>query len=376
MTPQDTLVSCCELLNFVLEDKTHPVKIELRGMSLNLRAKLPSKEGGGKPSMQRISLGLKADKLGLKIALQTALKIQEQLKTDSFQWRDYDSNFHSKESIEKSLEQFKSNFFNDPKKKLKLNANHSTWKGAYLPYVKRLKKIQKEHQLPLGSELFLLVLESYDACSAARKKCFTVLKQLAKQEKILLPENFSELSSGYQSLQTGKLKYPSDQEIIKLREKIPNPKWRWVFSMIATYGLRTHEIFFCDAEDLLSKSNKHNAIRIGSETKTGERLVYPLRPEWVEQFELKDIQKPSIKLDPERSMKDISNNVARVFREHNLGFIPYALRHAWAIRSIHHGLNPSIASKMMGHSVQMHTKNYHYYLNEKDMDKAYVDAIG
>lgn len=75
MASQTVIVSACDLLNFVLEDRTHPAKLELRGMSLNLRAKLPSKESGGKPSMQRISLGLKADQLGLKNALKTALKI-------------------------------------------------------------------------------------------------------------------------------------------------------------------------------------------------------------------------------------------------------------------------------------------------------------
>ena len=93
-------------------------------------------------------------------------------------------------------------------------------------------------------------------------------------------------------------------------------------------------------------------------------------------FDLKNIQKPNVNtnLDENRIMNYVSRSVARKFREYSLGFIPYSLRHAWAIRSIHHGFNPSIAS-MMGHSVEMHTKNYHYYLSKQDMDKAYVDAI-
>ena len=74
-------------------------------------------------------------------------------------------------------------------------------------------------------------------------------------------------------------------------------------------------------------------------------------------------------------MAHIGNNVGRKFREYGLGFIPYSLGRAWAIRSIHYKMNPSIAAKMMGHSVEMHTKNYHYYLSKQDMDKAYVDAI-
>ena len=95
-------------------------------------------------------------------------------------------------------------------------------------------------------------------------------------------------------------------------------------------------------------------------------------------FDLKNIQRPNINTsleNPGRLMTYISNNVGRKFREYSLGFIPYSLRHAYAIRTIFYKLSPSIASKMMGHSVEMHTKNYHYYLSKQDMDKAYVDAI-
>ena len=85
--------------------------------------------------------------------------------------------------------------------------------------------------------------------------------------------------------------------------------------MLATYGLRTHEIFFCNAEDLLLESNKHNAIRIGSETKTGSQTAYPLKSEWVELFDLKNIQKPNVNtnLDENRIMNYVSRSVARKF---------------------------------------------------------------
>lgn len=81
-----------------------------------------------------------------------------------------------------------------------------------------------------------------------------------KQENIILPENWSELSGGYQSLEKEKLTYPSDEEIVDLYNKIPNDKWKWVLGMLATYGLRTHEVFFCGAEDLLNESNENNTV--------------------------------------------------------------------------------------------------------------------
>ena len=302
--------------------------------------------------MQRISLGVKADKHGLKKALWKAREIQVKLITDSFQWRDYDSSYHSKESIERSLEQFKESFFNEPKRKLNLNATNATWKGSYVPYLNKLEDIQKQHQLPLDSELFLMVLESYDVCSAARQNCSTVLKKLAKQEKIKLPENWKELSGGYQSLEKEKLKYPSDQEIVELWNKIKNPRWKWVFGMLATYGLRTPEVFFCGAEDLLNESNENNTIEVFSETKTGSRTAYPLKKEWVELFNLKNIQKPNIDTNlenPNRLMNYISRNVSRVFRQYELEFISYSLRHAWAIRSIHNQIPTSAAASLIKH---------------------------
>ena len=47
--------------------------------------------------------------------------------------------------------------------------------------------------------------------------------------------------------------------------------------MLATYGMRPHEVFFCSAEDLLDESNTNCTIEVGKETKTGSRIAYPLK---------------------------------------------------------------------------------------------------
>lgn len=36
---------------------------------------------------------------------------------------------------------------------------------------------------------------------------------------------------------------PSDEEIAKTYLKISNPSWRWVFGVMAAYGIRNHEAF-------------------------------------------------------------------------------------------------------------------------------------
>ena len=79
--------------------------------------------------------------------------------------------------------------------------------------------------------------------------------------------------------------------------------------------------------------------------------------------------------NPNRLMNYISRNVSRMFRQYELGFISYSLRHAWAIRSIHNQIPTSAAARMMGHSVSKHTDTYHFYLNRNDLDKAYVGAV-
>lgn len=357
-----------EVQNILLAHHEHRVELRQRGDSLVMWAKLPPKKGHGTPTKQRISLGHSATERGLRDAVEAALLLQRKLRYDKFHWQDYQVKFWDKETIEKSLDRFKEEFMKEPKRLINPTKTKSNWDGAYKPYINRLKVIQESTNLPLDVELFQKTLESYEPNSAARVKCLTCIKRLAKQEKISLPEGFKELAQGYQPLRDGRLKYPSDEEIVTLREKIPNPKWRWLFSMMATYGLRTHEVFFCN----IDQTNKHNAIVVGNETKTGSRVAYPLRPEWVDMFELKDVQMPDIKLD--RTMRDISSGVDGVFKRYSLGNIPYSLRHAWAIRSIHYGLSSSVAAKAMGHTVNIHTKHYNFYLSRKDLDKAF-DAI-
>jgi hypothetical protein len=37
---------------------------------------------------------------------------------------------------------------------------------------------------------------------------------------------------------------PSDEVIVEWYDRIPNPTWRYVYGIMATYGLRNHEVFF------------------------------------------------------------------------------------------------------------------------------------
>ena len=54
------------------------------------------------------------------------------------------------------------------------------------------------------------------------------------------------------------------------------------FALMATYGLRNHEVFFSDLSCLKKGGDK--ILRVFPNTKTGEHQVWPFHPEWVGLF--------------------------------------------------------------------------------------------
>ena len=63
------------------------------------------------------------------------------------------------------------------------------------------------------------------------------------------------------------------------------------------------------------------------------------------------------------------------FRRYEVGFSPYDLRHAWAVRTIHLGLPDTVAARMMGHSVAIHTRTYHHWITHRDQQQAVNTAL-
>jgi len=148
---------------------------------------------------------------------------------------------------------------------------------------------------------------------------------------------------------------------------------------MATYGLRNHEVFFSDLSCLKKDGDK--ILRVFPNTKTGEHQVWPFHPEWVGLFELdKSIDTsdllPSIKTDLKHTtLQHIGRRVSEQFKRYKISFTPYDLRHAWAVRTILIGLQNTVAAKMMGHSVSIHTKTYHHWITRRDQQLAVDSAL-
>ena len=121
-------------------------------------------------------------------------------------------------------------------------------------------------------------------------------------------------------------------------------------------GLRDHELFFCHWQDdgLFVKKGK-----------TGPRLVFEaFYPEWVEQWDLKNIRRPNIQnIDQLYEDGKLGDKVARGFRRYGVPFTPYDLRHAFGIRaSVTFHLPVTTSAALMGHSPEIHLKRYHRHI--------------
>ena len=84
--------------------------------------------------------------------------------------------------------------------------------------------------------------------------------------EIKLPEDWKSNSKGYGLNKAGFRDLPTDELIERIWAKIPNKSWKFVFGLMATYGLRNHEVFFCDLSSLTNFGDK--IVRVLPTTKT------------------------------------------------------------------------------------------------------------
>ncbi|MCS6781663.1 MAG: site-specific integrase [Gloeomargarita sp. SKYG98] len=221
----------------------------------------------------------------------------------------------------------------------------TTWKTDYLAVFKHLPG-----HLPLTSDLLEQAVKQTPPNTRTRRRWVQACQALA---------NFAGLSSidlkplrgNYSHRSVGERELPTDEQIVITREQIKNPHWRWVYGVLAAYGLRPHEVFHLEWSDFPQ-------LRV-TDGKTGSRLVYPLYPEWATQWCLDQEMLPPCSGATNR---DLGQRVTQAFRRANVPFTPYALRHCWAIRAIQFNLPIALAARMMGHSVEVHTQTYHRWI--------------
>jgi len=360
------------------------LRIEKRGEKLNIRGSLPSKEDKNNFKIQRISLGLKADISGLEEAKKKLQLINLQLELNQFDWINWIVKPNRKElkddfEFPDRLYQFEEFFFRESKSEYLSSTRKTTWRSSYKPYLKRVLNIYYEYESEDLEKIFQKTLESYKEGSRSRKQCATSLSVLAKFLEVKLPEDWKLNSKGYGLNKAGFRDLPTDEVIEKIWAQIPNKSWKFVFGLMATYGLRNHEVFFCDLSSLTSFGDK--IVRVLPTTKTGEHQVWPFHPEWVEKFELSKLGEnpellPNIINDLKiTTLQKIGKKITDQFKRYSLKIKPYDLRHAWAVRTIFYDLPDTVAARMMGHSVSLHTQTYHHWITKRDQQQAVNNAL-
>ena len=360
------------------------LKIEKRGNKLNIRGSLPSKDDKKNFKIQRISLGIEADIDGLEDAKKKLQLINLQLELNQFDWIDWINNEKKKE-LKKDFEfpnkliQFEEYFFQERKNEYFSSTRKTTWRSSYKPYLKRILNIYNQHNSKDLENIFQKTLETYKEGSRSRKQCGTSLSVLANFLDVKLPENWKSSSKGYGLNKAGFRNLPTDEVIEKIWDTVPNKSWKFVFGLMATYGLRNHEVFFCDLSSLTNFGDK--IIRVLPTTKTGEHQIWPFHPEWVEKFELLKLGEnpellPNINKDLKiTTLQNIGKKITDQFKRYSLQIKPYDLRHAWAVRTIFYDLPDTVAARMMGHSVSLHTQTYHHWITKRDQQKAVNNAL-
>lgn len=354
------------------------VSLERRGNMLNLRGTFPPRPGSDRlrPHQQRLSLNLPATSAGLKQAEQQAKIIAGQLLDHSFSWQAYlpvaGGKRLSAMDLNEKIAAFQTAFLQKPRRGDRLSSARTTWRTCYAPYLQKLAHLTEGRSLTLA-EAIQTTIHSLPNDSRSRQICCTALHAFAEFLELDLPFDLKSMAGFYSPASVQPRHLPSDEEILAAYHRLPNPSWQFVFGMMATYGLRNHEVFFCDYS-ALQQHQPEAIVSVLETTKTGQHDVWPFPVEWVETFGLRDVHLPNICTDLSRTtLQQVGQRVSTQFRRYGVPFSPYDLRHAWAVRTILLGLPDTVSARMMGHSVAIHTRTYHRWISRRDLQQA-VDA--
>jgi integrase len=201
--------------------------------------------------------------------------------------------------------------------------------------------------------------------SRTRKRFVASLKKLA--EFAMIEINLKGYGDGYTPSKLEPRDLPSDQQIIEAWASIPNQSWKNAFAVIATYGLRPHELWHLDFSEFPD-------LLVLEDTKTGSRLTKALPPEWVELFSIK----PGLDLPllTSRANRELGERTARQFKRYGIPFPPYNLRHAFCVRvSIEYQVPVAVAARLAGHSSSIHESTYLRHIRDDQVNSVIQDAI-
>ncbi|MEP0918652.1 hypothetical protein NC981_17620 [Leptolyngbya sp. DQ-M1] len=245
--------------------------------------------------------------------------------------------------------------------------SETTWKSNYLQPFTRLP-----HEKPLTAELLRQVILETEPDTRNRQKYCIAYEALAKFAGVI-DLNATSLRGDYSPKRLTPRDLPTDKEISEWRDRInaKNESWGWAFGIMATYGLRNHELFHIDLERLKQSPVLSLIDDNNGGGKTGSRRVWAVFPEWWDKWRLWDVKLPAV---TGKDNSALGNRVTKAFARYGFSK-PYNLRHCWAVRTIGFGIPVELAAQQMGHSYQVHCNIYHYWISDDVHQKAFDLAM-
>jgi len=329
------------------------VRVRLRGKTaLTLQATLPLKTGHGK-KQQEISLGIAASKPGLRRIENEAHILSQHLIHGTFRWDLYlQPTVLAQVSTAEMIAHFKVAYFAANR------IQEATWGESWQRTFDRLPQDE-----PLSEVNILAVVLLTNEHTRIRELTCQRLQRLADFAGVAI--DLKPYQGDYSEKSLTPRDIPNDELIEWWGDRIPNPAWRWVFGMMAAFGLRPHECWFCEFESV----KKLEILK----SKTGYHIARPILPGWVDRWELLQVARPNVQ---GRTFRDYGMRTRRQFQRYGVPFNPYDLRHAYAIRgSVVKGLPTPIMAGMMGHSEAVHVRTYQRWLKEATADEVYNRLI-
>ncbi|EKU97921.1 hypothetical protein Lepto7375DRAFT_7179 [Leptolyngbya sp. PCC 7375] len=367
--PRKTPKLSVESINQSLADAGMPVTLEAttsRG-ALRLRATFPPKPGSdkNKPHRQRLSLNTYDTPEGLEYAKAEAFKIGAQLLRHEFEWPIQTT---ERDPIESTagywIDKFKAQWL-ETQTGLP-EALDKRWRENYwYPCFKHLDPTRKLTTVYLST----VASNQWRPNSRSKQKGVQLLSRLADMAG--MDFDASNFKSGYNPNKV-KREIPTDDQIESVIDNIKNRKWQWVAGMMATYGLRDHEVFVCQLEQRVFKNRTVLIALVPEETKTGSRPVLPLPEMWIKRWRLDEVDKPKVTAVIN---KDYGDRVSTQFQRMKIPFPAYSLRHAWNIRAaLQAELPTAVAAQLAGHDPGTNLRVYQKHIGEARAQEAWLKA--
>ena len=296
----------------------------------------------------------------------------------------------------------------DKYKLFKTRVNPKTWRTKHQPVIlEALKALQKQRPPRNGEQLCEIALSNWKKGSQQRRHMrlaiYSFLNYVVNRQDFpsyWLPPSITDDEVVTKVKRIG---FPlSDNQILRLIDSIKNPKWRFVFQLMATYGLRPNDIKHLhtrnNGKELWSDYRKSQGGKKG--LTTSPRQLFPLF--------LKDIDDSSInwnlmqrihikeELPPLNDSGGVGQAVGRFLRDNKVWkelkkealaekqqLTPYSFRHRYAYvghnRPKENGSYraPKQIADAMGHSLDVHLISYARFMTKElasNFDQELIEA--